>query len=389
MPNITSDQLRDISVKTVEDFLNNKIPLSAGLAKQAAAAELNPEQIKRAVEASNTICYLKVLGMSQDRTVEFPLCKFAEVMSLVSVPEGLTEGKTGEGNVGNNNVGGEVGAEAAVEKQAGVSDNASSPLELQSPGGAFIVDDYDLLRQKHSKVAFFIKEASINEQALEELKGKSDVVAEQLIKQAQLVSKDVKGLDKLSFVSEGSDYAQLSVLVTGNVQQRRDFGDTCLFKQAELVEVKKLAELFKEARHIVAGISKREDLYKRSVSLRNDMTKQAFLAGAFGVAGKAVGGAFGGVLNTVAKPVTNLVGRSVHNTLGPTFNAARNVVGQGLSKVTGKPFTPSTFSAIKGVGAGAIAGGVLSAGFDAAMHDPGKDASTGRSNDVWDALQRE
>ena len=69
MTQITSEQLRDISVTVVEQFLNNKIPLSLGLAKQAAAAQLNSDQIKRAVEATNTIAYLKVLSMSDDRTV--------------------------------------------------------------------------------------------------------------------------------------------------------------------------------------------------------------------------------------------------------------------------------------------------------------------------------
>lgn len=87
MPHMSSDQLRDISVAVVEEFINNKIPLSQGLAKQAALHELNSEQIQRCVEASNTICHLAILGKAEDRTFEFPLCKFAEVMAHAAAPD--------------------------------------------------------------------------------------------------------------------------------------------------------------------------------------------------------------------------------------------------------------------------------------------------------------
>ena len=87
MPHLSSDQLRDISVAVVEDFINNKVPLSHGLAKQASVHELNSEQIQRCVEASNTIAHLKLLGVAEDRTFEFPLCKFAEVMQHAAAPD--------------------------------------------------------------------------------------------------------------------------------------------------------------------------------------------------------------------------------------------------------------------------------------------------------------
>lgn len=87
MPHMSSDQLRDISVSVVESFLNHKVPLSEGLAKQAALNDLNSEQIQRCVEASNTICHLALMGKAEDRTFEFPLCKFAEVMQHAAAPD--------------------------------------------------------------------------------------------------------------------------------------------------------------------------------------------------------------------------------------------------------------------------------------------------------------
>ena len=50
MPDMSSDAIRDISVRVVEGFFNDKVPLSVGLAKEASAACMNHEQIKRACD---------------------------------------------------------------------------------------------------------------------------------------------------------------------------------------------------------------------------------------------------------------------------------------------------------------------------------------------------
>lgn len=350
MPDITSDQLRDISVAAVEDFLNNKVPLSRGLAKQAAAAKLNSEQIQRATEATNTIAYLKVLGMSDDRTVEFPLAKFAEVMSLITLPE----------------------KQAGWEEEKVTTNDRpeqTAPVEGADDVYPFSAKDAeDGMRGEQEKVAYFIKEAAINEKILEELEIRSLVITDQLVKQAKLIASDEKGLDKLASIADDSDYTQLTVLVTGEVKPRRDFGGHSLFKEAELKDVNKLANLFKEAKSIVAETAARSELQKRACLVSGEMTKQAGLVSG---AGKAVGKA---ISNTVGMPF-KMVGRSVHNAIGPV-----------ASKITGKPFTPA-----KGLtmgGALGAAGTAASVGIDAAMYSPGTDSTTGRSNDVWQALQR-
>jgi hypothetical protein len=224
------------------------------------------------------------------------------------------------------------------------------------------------MRGEQEKVAYFIKEAALNRKAVEELEARSLVVAAQLVKQAQIVGADIKGLDKLACIVTGADYDQLTVLVTGDLKPQRDFGGHSLFKEAELKDVNKLAELFKEAKNIIAETAARSELQKRAAVVAGEMTKQAGLISGMGQAvGKAVS-------NTVGMPF-KMMGRSVHNTVGPL-----------ASKVTGKPFTPA-----KGLtmgGAVGAAAGLASVGLDAAMYNPGKDESTGRSNDVWQALQR-
>lgn len=83
----TPEEIRDCAVRVVEEFVNNKVPLSEGIAKEAQDNEFNPEQIKRVIEASNSIAYLKLLKEATDRTFEFPIAKYAEVMGHVALPK--------------------------------------------------------------------------------------------------------------------------------------------------------------------------------------------------------------------------------------------------------------------------------------------------------------
>jgi hypothetical protein len=87
MTTITTEALKDYSVKVVEDFINNKTPLSEGIAKCASDMELNPEQTKRMVETTNTIAYLKLQKEASDKTMEFPLADYTQVMKHMCLPE--------------------------------------------------------------------------------------------------------------------------------------------------------------------------------------------------------------------------------------------------------------------------------------------------------------
>lgn len=64
------DRLAD---KVSEDFLTSGIPLNEGIKVAAADSQLNPEQIKRLVEKTNTMATVKVLKSSMDKKAEFGL----------------------------------------------------------------------------------------------------------------------------------------------------------------------------------------------------------------------------------------------------------------------------------------------------------------------------
>jgi len=363
MADTTPELIRDISVKTVEDFLNNKVPLSMGLAKQAAAHELNAEQVKRAVESTNNIAYLKVLQLSEDRTVEFPLAKYAEVMAEITVPKNLQE---------------KIANAIGVEPQTESIEKVASAYEATGLVQA-------------EKLTYFIKTAAANKAALEKVNLESMNVAQKLVKVAKELSKDKAWLDKLACVADSEDFAQLSILVSGEAQKQRDIKDLGLFKEAQLKQTRDFSDLYKQAKALVREQRERTELQKRADDASASIRK-GFMNGAANAAKRTAGniaGAPGYVIGRAAgsiasKPFEAASGAAsaIKGSFKKNLNTA---VSGGSGKVTG---------ATKAVGmtAGGVAKGILNAAgpvADAAFYDPGVDESTGRSNDAWTALQRD
>jgi len=329
---ITSDQIRDISVKTVEGFLNNKIPLSEGLAKYASAMELNSDQIQRAIEATNSIAYLKVLSLADDRTVEFPLCKYAEVMTAVTMP---------------------------IMKTASEKEEKPNIIIPETLYGLDDLCDAD-------KNYYFTKLAGLASIELEALKDREITIVPELIKLANAVKKDIQGLEKLATVASGKTFAMASVLVYGEVQPHEDTG---IFKTAELEVAESFIKLFKQAQDLNIQVKEKNAILEKSV-----MHKQAML----GAIGQAVGHGLGATIAAPVSVAANAAKRTASNVGNSIGDTARSIVGKQPLNRPIKRF---------GMGAGALAAGGVAA--DAMMYTPGTDKTTGRSKGVWTTLQRE
>lgn len=327
MPDMSSEQIRDIAVRCVEGFFNEKTPLSQGLAKEASAYDLNLEQIKRAAEVANTVCQLKLMQLSEDKTVEFPLCKVAEVMQAICVPE------EGEG----------------FAKQASVTVETAPATGVEYSASEI---------SEHEKTLHFIKEAAVNERVLEQMQDRAIVLQSELVKVASQVKADPKWLDKLSSI-QPENFAEMSILVSGQKMEARDFGGHTMFKEAELKTVKTMAALYKEARELVVEMSRRHEMQKQAEEQTYGLTKQAFLGALANAAGAVLGGG------------ARLAGSAA---LG-TAKAGAKAAGRAVGVVK------------KGGPAGALMG---AAALDSVGHlssgGMGTNAS-GTSKDVWKALQ--
>lgn len=354
MPNMSSEQLRDISIRVVEGFLNDKVPLSEGLAKQAAANDLNSDQVQRCVEACNTISFLKIMGASKDRTFEFPLCDYSEVMqnaavpSIVKVAYQTLPQSEGDGYAG------------AMTKAASVTDRSDLPAQVSAPPQF----------SEAERVAFMIKEAAANHRAVEDLETRSVQLHAGLLKVAAEVKQDSLALDKMACAVEPSNVAALTSLVFGQAQAVPDFGAGAgsMFKQAELKAVATLQDLYKEAKLVRDELHARRGLDKRASELQSELTKQAFAPAI--AAGRLLGGLAGsaaaGVGRIAAAPITSIA--------KGTANATKRAFGFG--NPTPKSTTAKVVGGLAGVG-------LNSATINThAGYNP-----SGSSRDVWEALQ--
>jgi hypothetical protein len=227
--------------------------------------------------------------------------------------------------------------------------------------------------EKHT---YFIKLAAQNRMELGQLKDREMELGPELIKAAKDLSADPYGLQKISHVASGKEFAQVTTLVYGVPKEPIE---DWMFKSAELVEVNTLVGLLKEAHQVLADIKIREDL-----EIRSEMVKEAF----FGAIGAGIGRLAGATVSAPMKMVGKTIGRTASNLAGKfkqsgaeAANKVREAVGAAPKPVP--VFTPKRM----GIGAIGVAGATVAG--DAVMYSPGRDKTTGRSKDVWTSLQRE
>lgn len=337
-----SELVRDLSIKAVEGFLNDKVPLSIGIAKEASAHSFNSEQIKRTIEATNNIAYLKMLSEADDRTFEFPVASYKEVLAHMVMPEGFSE-------------------QSAPQKEVQASDKTPTIEKTASVDPKIAEQDYVLGLSKQAQFKLLETEYEVNRTHLEHLNGYSSILAEKLIKQAQLVGKDPSGMDKLASVTNADQFAQLSYLVTGDVKEYRNLGEYGIFKEASLRAVKELASLHKEACDVVTDLKQRRETHAKLEPL----VKQA---------------AFFNPGSTPKPTVPQVKPTNVGQTVG---NATGKALGTAIGKTVKTVAKVPVVAARNAKSIASFAGGPV---LDAVAYDPGVNSTTGLSNDVWSAL---
>jgi hypothetical protein len=249
MTTITTEALKDYSVKVVEDFINNKTPLSEGIAKCASDMELNPEQTKRMVETTNTIAYLKLQKEASDKTMEFPLADYTQVMKHMCLPE------TPDGTL--------------LEKQ----------FEEQIKTAADVTFEASFNPDKQMVQSWMMREMLANRAALQKLAVEKAEVLMNIGDLQRTMFKDDRAIDKLAEVCDEQMFVKLAILINKPDQPVGNY----VFKTAELKDARKLVDLFKRAEELVSEAQKRQEIEKKAVALA--------MAGHLG---RAVGGLFSG-----------------------------------------------------------------------------------------------
>lgn len=384
MATITIQDLQDIAVQATSAFFNEQVSLNQSLAKQASERGLNSEQLKRAVEATNTLTHLKSMEVSGDRTAEFPVAEYTSILKLASVPD--------------------------LSKYA----EADEPTESLEKTASFEEEEFTLSPQEI--VVYLTKVASANERALEDAKVELEIAGMQMLKKIAGLRSDPEFIEHLSAstISDES-FTKVAKLVLGASTSctRKDFVSG-MFKSAALNEVETFVGLHKRAESLIGEVKERQGYHDRWITQKDMLTKQAFLGGI----GKAISSVVGRGAAKVApavKPtpvsaterISFKVGSGVTKALTAPFKALGSatmnasgalgrvagkkvnnaIAGTAVGKSLGipvKPIDPNVTKRIKRLAAGAtVVGGAM---FDAQMFEPKVDPANDKSGRISNAL---
>lgn len=314
---IYPDTIKDIAVDCVTQFINNKQPLSAGLAKHASELGLNAEQVKRSVEATNQIGYLTLLGKNPDRTFEFPVAKYEDVMAHMVLP-----------------------TETAASTPA-----PSAPSQLEPS-----VEKTASTLPRAELEAFARKGIMANHALLADLEIEKAAVLIDIGALVAKVKKDDWIIEKIAEIATEEEFPKLVKLATGkdacNVDVRKH-----VFNDSELSEARALSGLLKKAYSLVEKQNhakvideahfKNGDLFK-SAAVRPESPLPPTgvgktLASITGGAARGTSYAAGVLSAPIARPVKNLT----HRALASTENVMHGVLGEGvLGKKRFQPAKP-------------------------------------------------
>lgn len=389
---ITNSDIQAIAVRCVSDYFNAGTPLSEGLAKEAQALDLNSDQLKRAVEATNTLTQLKSVQVNKDRTGEFTVANYDDIVKLAALEEpvkGLPSG------------GGEFPVEGDLTKSAAVS-----------------TETYDL--PVSGKLELLRKCASQNRKQIDCLSDDLVVVTSELTKLAYELS-TLPEQDLSLGLSSNLDESGFSKVASflGHTGQFKDYAkDLGLNSNANDLVVS-LLELTKQASDIKAELAKRDLSELAAIEVEDSLLKQAGLVGNITAAARKAAqkivspvlskgapslkkaplperiskGLTQAATRLVTAPVRGVassVAGSMKSSLKAVGNFAESKVtnvatGTSLGKKVGiKPvgITKETTDTLAKTKKRLIATGVVGAGaLDAMAYDPAP------SGNVWDKLQ--
>ena len=238
------EALKKMAVEVVSDYLHNHVPLSESIAEKAKTHSFNPEQIKRLIEISNQVAYLKLLEKSSDRTFEFPLADYQEVMSTLAKPEESAdeEDMSKEASQKRNpwDIVTDRGTEE-LEKEA--SQQKPDPLE-QDPG------DFLKKASRSEKVRQVNKEYLKANQELEKLASQEHYMLTSLLDRGRELKDEDQFMDKVAFVSDGDEemIQKVARLLYG---EEVDPSYDELFYEADLDNAREFVGLFKEAEELI------------------------------------------------------------------------------------------------------------------------------------------
>lgn len=260
-----SEMLGSLAAKAVSIYLTKQVPLTDAVVSISKEENLNIEQTKRLVEATNQVAYLKILETAKDRTFSFDLADLDTVLASISTPD------------------------VTVVKSACVASGSFRPAPLQlvfakeghtkQASSQELDADIDLVPMLPGMVAGFkhtIESGGMAKQAC----------AERIVRLIEEVKQESYLLSKIAaYKPKNADLVSL-VGEAGSLEKTAN--QYLTFKAGELKKVAELDEAISELKKIASDIKLAQD----------SLEKVSFMA----ISGRIAGSIFGrkntGITNT-------------------------------------------------------------------------------------------
>jgi hypothetical protein len=285
---LTPEKLQGIAVKCAAAFLTKQASLSEAIAKEAQELELNPEQIKRSIEATNTVAYLRQLEDASDRTFEFPLADYKEVMAHMVLPEKqAAESEKDEDKEED---------DKSKEKADDKSDSAKDEKKTESKDEDDEEDKKSPSFTQQEKVAMLTKETLRCVQVMEKIAFDKVGLQMELEAAAAKVAKDEKAFEKMAHILAPDEVTKLALLC--GLEKQATFNS--VFTDRELLDVTHLNDLYKQAVSLINEEANLVEFLNKSAAV---LEKQALA----GLAGQAIGASIRGATKLVTSPVKGVV----------------------------------------------------------------------------------
>lgn len=369
------DTIKDIAVHCVQRFVSDKTPLDVSIAEKAKSFQLNEEQVRRVVEATNTIAFLKLRDGASDKTFEFQVASFQGVMNaLVGAPS--THGYVLM----------DSDEEPSLSKQASESEYS---VDLSD-------DQKHLLLGKH----------------LHHVRGEMEKVALDYFGVTADLEKYVFALTKQANWQErlekaaNKDFDKIMSVFGNNGFEKKASLEDIIFVGKELEVANSVVSLIKQASELSVRKSELETMEKRAWAALASLVGKGLrgIRGTPKVKGvmSGSGGVVSGANGVGGKPG---LGESIYQSSTKTAKAASGIGKDPLkatahtaSALAGGMATAATAPIGAAIGAGIRGGayavkrvrktalgtaGVAGMALSAATYQPKINERTGRPNDVW------
>ncbi len=302
----SAQNLKFMAAEVVTDYVAHRVPLSSAVATKAKASKLNTEQIKRLIEISNQVAYLKLLEKASDRTFEFPLAVYEDVMAILATPD-------------------ESMKKEASQKLSPI-EIASGKMEENLEKVAHTQEDDELgflkRASKNERIAMLNKQLYRTKGELEKVACDEQVMAVELVARAADLREDDQFLSKVAMILDGDEntLTKISRLVYG---EKVDYCNDELFYEADIEDAREYVDMFKQAEELV---DTRQGL-ESQVSRAEDVLEKEAFAPAFTAIGNLATRA-GQVAKPIVEGAQKIGGKVVEKGMGAaekTFFVADNM----------------------------------------------------------------